>query len=99
MLSICTPSDSIHPSIFGTYLVSICFLLRLTLSEKCPYHPLLTTTGIPDSNAVQLRYAAHTTVNDSLSKWLSNGHIPISSFISHVVEFFGSVYFRIYKWL
>ena len=77
-------SDSIHPSIYGTYLVASVFYE--ILFQKSVLITSFTTSGIPDSNAVQLRYAAHTTVNDSLSKWLDNGHIPISSFTSHVID-------------
>ena len=77
-------SDSTHPSIYGTYLAASVFYE--ILFQKSVLITSFTTSGIPDSNAVQLRYAAHTTVNDSLSKWLNTGHIPVSSFTSHVID-------------
>ena len=75
-------SDSIHPSIYGTYLTASVFYE--ILFRKSVLNDTFVTSGIADSNALQLRQAAHTTVSDSLSKWLSNGHIPVASFTNTV---------------
>ena len=71
-------SDSTHPSIFGTYLVASVFYE--ILFQKSVLTDSFVTAGIPDSDAVVLRQTAHSTVSDSLSKWLISGHIPVASF-------------------
>jgi PKD repeat protein len=38
------------------------------------------TAGISTADAQLLRQTAHSTVQDSLSKWLTDGHIPVASF-------------------
>ena len=71
-------TDSIHPSILGTYLAASVFYE--ILFQKSVLTDTFVTAGIPDSDAVHLRQIAYITVFDSLSKWLGYGHIPISSF-------------------
>lgn len=71
-------TDSIHPSIFGTYLAASVFYE--ILFQKSVLSDSFVTAGIPDSDAIAIRQTAHTTVSDSLSLWLNNGHIPVASF-------------------
>ena len=71
-------SDSSHPTIWGTYLTASVFYE--ILFQKNVVGDTFITAGIADSNALQLREAAHSIVADSLSKWLGNGHIPVASF-------------------
>ena len=75
-------ADSSHPTVFGTYLTASVFYE--ILFQKSVLNDTFRTAGIPDSNAVQLRQAAHSTVSDSLSKWLGYGHIPLASFTHHI---------------
>lgn len=76
-------SDSSHPSIWGTYLTASVFYE--ILFQKNVVGDTFITAGIVDSNALQLREAAHAIVADSLSKWFGNGHIPIAS-ITHSIS-------------
>jgi len=71
-------SDSSHPTIWGTYLTASVFYE--ILFQKNIVGDTFITAGIADSNALQLREAAHSIVADSLSKWLGTGHIPVASF-------------------
>jgi hypothetical protein len=71
-------ADSSHPTVFGTYLTASVFYE--ILFQKSVLNTTFVTAGIPDSNARQLRHAAHSTVSDSLRQWLGYGHIPLASF-------------------
>ena len=71
-------TDSIHPSIYGTYLAANVFYEILFL--KSALNDSFVTTGIPDSDAIAIRQVAYNTVFDSLSKWIGYGHVPIASF-------------------
>jgi PKD repeat protein len=71
-------SDSSHPTIFGTYLTASVFYE--VLFQKSVLATTFVTTGIPDSNARQLRQAAHSTFSDSIPKWMRYGHVPYASF-------------------
>ena len=75
-------TDSIHPSIYGTYLAANVFYEILFL--KSALNDSFVTTGIPDSDAVAIRQVAYSTVFDSLSKWIGYGQVPIASFTQTV---------------
>ena len=71
-------TDSIHPTIYGTYLAANVFYQ--ILFQKSALNDSFVTAGIPDSDAVVLRQVAYNTVFDSLSKWMQYGQIPLASF-------------------
>ena len=75
-------SDSIHPSIYGTYLAANVFYQ--ILFQKSALNDTFVTAGIPDSDAVVLRQVAYHTVFDSLSKWMQYGQVPLASFAHSV---------------
>lgn len=83
-------SDSTHPSIFGTYLAASVFYE--VLFQKTVLADSFVTAGIADSNAFQLRQAAHRTVNDSLIVWFGSGHIPLALFTDSIAGM--QVYFK-----
>ncbi len=71
-------SDQSHPTIWGTYLVASVFYE--ILFQKSVLNDTFVTAGITRADALLLRQAAHSTVSDSLSKWLVSGHVPVASF-------------------
>ena len=76
-------ADHSHPTIWGTYLVASVFYE--ILFQKSVLADTFITSGISTSDALLLRQAAHTTVSDSLSKWLRTGHIPVAFFSKTVI--------------
>ena len=75
-------TDHSHPTIWGTYLVAS--VMYEILFQKSVMADTFITSGISTTDALLLRQAAHTTVSDSLSKWLSSGNIPVASFTKAV---------------
>ena len=75
-------TDSIHPSIYGTYLAANVFYQ--ILFQKSVLNDTFRTTGIPDSDAVVIRQVAYNTVFDSLSKWMQYGQVPLASFTDSI---------------